>query len=114
LTEEEKVAKTAPKHKLEFDYKYFWTPVGTNDTSRQRGVPFSYATQNEAMVAFDEIRELKKDSIASDPDFKMCLVEVKYVPPKVKLLKQDWFDKYAKQEVALEMTKPYSEEIKGA
>ena len=104
LTEEDKKAEKAPTHKLEYDYIKLWTPIGSpqyyTTTGKVSGIPFSYKTQAEAVAALKEIITLKGDTVSG---LKFSALEVRYVPNKIKQYKQDWYDKYVKQDVVLQV-----------
>ena len=86
-------------------YSYFWTPVGTphvyTKKSSIRGVPVSYDTEDNAIAGLKEI--VNKQPELARQSLKFSVLEVRYVPNKIKIYKQDWHDKYVKKEVELEL-----------
>lgn len=98
-------SKEPPKHP-EVVLNYFWSPVGSRHLYKKkssiRGVPLSYDTEDEAIKGLQDIvdkqPELKRQNL------KFSVLEVRYVPNKIKTYKKDWHDKYVKKEVELELT----------
>jgi hypothetical protein len=84
-------------------YRIFWTPVGSAHVFKSRskvsGVPYSYATEQEATDGLHKI--VNDDPKLAEQELKFSAVEVRYVPNKIKAYKQDWFDKYAIKETEL-------------
>lgn len=72
----------------------FWTPFGGPTR-----IPFSYSTCQEAMDHLKEIAKYKDDL----KNLMVVALEVRYAPNEMKVLKQQWFDKYVKQEVNLQI-----------
>lgn len=69
-----------------------YTPIGTNGK-----IPFSYATLKEAEDAVYEIMDCKPGIKRA----KVSALKVKYVPNKIKLYRQNWFEKYVLEEVTM-------------
>jgi hypothetical protein len=92
----------ADEHKA---LQYFWTPVGSphvyTKTSSIRGVPVSYATETEAIAGLTEI--VNREPAITRQNLKFSVLEVRYVPNKIKLYKQDWHTKYVVKETELEL-----------
>lgn len=88
----------------QFDYQYFWTPIGSphvyQKKSSIRGVPVSFATEDEAIAGLKKIVN-DQPSLARQ-DLKFTALEVRYVPNKIKVYKQDWHTKYVVRELELE------------
>ena len=94
LTEEEKTADTPPTKKPEVDYEPRWTPLGL-----ACGIPTWWDTQQY-------VTDVVKIIVSEQPElrnniFVACLV--KYVPNEVKSYKQNWKDKYVKEEIGLKI-----------
>lgn len=87
------------------EFLYFWTPVGSahvyTKKSSIRGVPVSYTTEQEAMAGLTKI--VNDDTKLASQNLKFSLVEVRYVPNKIKAYKQDWYNKYGVKEVEVEL-----------
>lgn len=83
--------------------KYFWTPVGSphiyTKKSKISGTPVSYSTEQEAIDGLKKI--VNDDPKLSRQDLKFSVVEVRYVPNKIKVYKQDWYNKYGVKETEL-------------
>lgn len=95
-----KEAQKAPEEIL----TYFWTPIGSphvyQKKSSIRGVPVSFATEAEAI---DGLKKIVNDQPSlTRQDLKFTTLEVRYVPTKVKVYKQDWYNKYVVRESELE------------
>ncbi len=69
-----------------------YTPIGTNGK-----IPFSYATLKEAENAMYEI----VDCSPGIKRAKVSALKVKYVPNKIKLYRQNWYEKYVLEEVTM-------------
>lgn len=78
----------------------FWTPIGIRRGTS--GMPLSYATQDEATLALKQMIE-DEPKLASGVLY--TALEVKYVPNKIRAYDEDWFKKYCKKEVTLQVTK---------
>lgn len=100
LTEEEKQAAEPPKKKPGFDLIPFWTPIGVN-----AGIPFQYGSEAAATA------DLKEMANAKEGLHRLHVVacHVKYVPNRIRKYDKNWFDKYVKQEVILQI-KPNKKE----
>jgi hypothetical protein len=93
------VAADSPK-----TLQYFWTPIGSphvyQKKSSIRGIPISFATEEEAI---EGLRKIVNDQPAlARQDLKFSALEVRYVPNKIKVYKQDWYNKYVVKESELE------------
>jgi hypothetical protein len=101
--------------KLEYDQECSWTPIGTTPVGHKKGnysgIPFSYASKEEAISAFKEILRIKDKEVASS-NLLYCALEVKYTPNKIKVYKQQWFYDYVLQEVMLEAIEQIKDIIK--
>ena len=86
------------------DNRLFWTPIGTYEHYLKRrkvsGIPFSYDDQAEAIVILNGILA-DRPEIANMVEF--CLLEVKYVPSKIKGYNEYWRNKYVLNEVKLQI-----------
>ena len=96
----DKVANMTPA-KLPFNY--FWTPIGTQQAftkqGKHSGIPVSYSTEQEAMDGLKDI--VNRDPELLSQDLKFVAVEVRYVPNRIKVYKQAWYDKYGLRESEL-------------
>lgn len=72
--------------------KKAYTPIGTNSK-----IPFSYATLKEAEDAMYDIVRFKPGI----KRVKVSALKVKYVPNKIKLYRQNWYEKYVLEEVTM-------------
>lgn len=88
------ISKEPLKHP-DMIYKYFWTPIGT-----QSGLPVSFVSEDEALNKLKEL--VNHEPSLARQNLKFSLLEVKYVPNKVRSYKQDWHDKYVVKESGLE------------
>lgn len=91
------------------EVKGFWTPIGNVEVwagrKRLGGEPFEYTTEQEATNALREILNVKFDDY-KHPNLLFCALEVKYVPKRIKLYKDDWFKKRVVKEVILQVVQP--------
>ena len=82
-----------------------WTPLGTPQFNtrhgKHSGIPKSFATADEATTGLQETINLQPDLASQQLEF--VILEVKYVPNKIKVYKQAWFDKYVVRELGLEL-----------
>jgi len=89
-----------------------YTPIGTHEHYLRRrkvsGIPFSYATQSEAENALREIVVDRK--LASGVSYS--ILEVKYVPSKIKLYQMSWYRKYVINEFVVTIEEAKKEIIK--
>ena len=76
-------------------FKYFWTPIGT-----QGGIPVSFVTEDEALTGLKDI--VNREPGLTKQNLRFSLLEVKYVPNKVRVYKQDWHNKYVVKDTELE------------
>ena len=86
------------------EYYYFWTPIGTPQYATKRGkhsgIPASYSTEQEAILGLKDVVNQEPELLKQN--LKFVAVQVRYVPNKIKVYKQDWFNKYAVSESELD------------
>ena len=87
------------------EFTNLWTPLGSPEIYKKRGkvagIPKSFDTADAAILGLQEVGNQQPELIAQDLNF--VILEVRYIPNKIKVYKQDWFDKYVKKEIALEL-----------
>ena len=88
----------------EYETKAFWTPVGTPavfGSKSMTGIPVEFATADEAIAGLQKLVDESPE--LTEQNLKFCILEVKYVPRKIKAYKQDWFDKYVTNNQNIEL-----------
>ena len=106
---EDKKAEKAPGKQ---NVKLFWTPIGEKlELAGRRRRTYQrileYNSFEEARLDLKRILRLKVDSDHEEvQDLKYCACEVRYVPHKMKVYKQDWFKKYVITEMTLKIEQP--------
>lgn len=90
----------------------FYTPIGTHEYYLGRrkisGIPFSYGSQKEAEEALKGI--ISRPHLASE--LKFSILEVKYVPGKIKCYNMDWYKKYVINEFVVTIEENKKETFK--
>ena len=87
------------KWKFEDSKGYGWTPIGDYDVvasngKKLRGRVHSYDSLEEAEEVIKDIGEFKSNS----ENLMFAICEVRYVPNRIKVYKDDWFNKYVTKE----------------
>jgi len=89
-----------------------FTPIGTYEyylrRRKQSGVPFSYGSQSEAENALREIVSDRKLAVG----VSYSILEVKYVPSKIKMYDMAWYKKYVINEFVVTIDEAKTETIK--
>ena len=85
-------------------YSVFRTPVGTHNvhttTGKIDGMPIFFKTEAEAHERLKKL--VNDDPKLTRQNLKFSLVEVRYVPNRIKAYGQQWADKYLVSETDLE------------